>query len=118
MKVQLILATADATITSDLTTMLSNIRNYSEVHSVVDGPYIADPVAGFTHQADPGSFLTIEFTNTSTGAVSYSWTFGNGSTSTLQNPVYTYTQPGTYTVVLTVQNIVGVSDTETKIITV
>ena len=118
MKVQLILATADATITSDLITMLGNIRNYSEVHSVVDGPYIANPVAGFTYKVDAANPLTIEFTNTSTYAVSYSWDFGDGNTSNSANPTHTYAASNTYTVKLTVTNIANVSDTKTENITV
>lgn len=112
MKVQLILATAEAIITSALITMLSNIRNYLGVHS------IANPVAGFTYEVDAVNSLTIEFTNTSTGAVSYSWDFGDGTNSISENPVYTYTAPGTYTVTLTVENIAGVSDTITQSIIV
>ncbi|WP_349238278.1 PKD domain-containing protein [Methanoculleus sp. 7T] len=40
------------------------------------------------------------------------WTFGDGGTSTEQNPRYRYTKPGTYTVSLTVTEPVG-SDTKT-----
>ena len=43
----------------------------------------------------------------------WDWTFGDGGTSTEQNPVYEYTAVGTYTVTLTVSNAYG-SDTETK----
>ena len=44
---------------------------------------------------------------------SWSWNFGDGGTSNVQNPSYSYTSPGTYTVSLTVSN--GIStDTETK----
>jgi PKD repeat protein len=45
--------------------------------------------------------LTVQFTNTSSNAVSYSWDFGNGTYSTQQHPVNVYTIPGTYTVTLT-----------------
>ena len=119
MKVQLILATADSTINSALITMLGNIRNFLVVHSVTDGPYIAAPVAGFTYEVDTANPLTIEFTNTSTYAVSYSWDFGDGSLADLTpNPTHTYTAPGTYTVRLIVQNIAGTSNTKTENITV
>lgn len=40
------------------------------------------------------------FTNTSTGASSYEWNFGNGVTSTQVNPAYIYPGPGTYIVCL------------------
>jgi len=42
----------------------------------------------------------IEFYNTSDGAVSYFWDFGDGETSTNINPLHTYTKPGTYEVAL------------------
>lgn len=49
--------------------------------------------------------LAVSFSNTSTGANSYNWDFGSGTTpSTVQNPSYTYTTPGTYTVLLTASN--------------
>lgn len=45
---------------------------------------------------------------------SWLWTFGDGTTSTEQNPSHTYTSSGTYTVTLYTSNIDGV-DSETKI---
>lgn len=36
------------------------------------------------------------------GPTSWNWTFGDGGSSTDQNPVYTYNVPGTYTVTLTI----------------
>ncbi len=59
---------------------------------------------------------TVQFTNTSTGATTYSWTFadgGTGQTSTAQNPVITYNTPGVYNVSLTASNGTA-SNTETK----
>jgi PKD repeat protein len=35
------------------------------------------------------------------------WDFGDGGSSTEQNPAHTYTATGTYTVTLTVSNTVG-----------
>lgn len=56
--------------------------------------------------------FTVNFTNTSTGGNTYFWNFGDGSTSTLQNPVHTYTAAGTYPVSLIVtNNPSGCSDT-------
>jgi PKD repeat protein len=52
--------------------------------------------------------------NTSTGTYTDSlWTFSDGKTSTDQNPTYTFTEPGSYTVTLTVTGPGG-SDTEIK----
>ena len=47
------------------------------------------------------SGLTATFTNKSSGATSYTWDFGDGGSSTDENPAYTYGADGTYTVTLT-----------------
>ena len=62
----------------------------------------------------PGNLpLTISFTNRSIGEDStHLWNFGDGTTSTELHPVHTYTTAGTYTVKLTVTNIIG-SNTKT-----
>ena len=46
--------------------------------------------------------------------MSWSWAFGDGNTSTVQNPVHTYRAPGTYTVNLTVSTASG-SDTLSRL---
>jgi len=51
---------------------------------------------------------TVTFTDNSTGgAVSWEWNFGDGNTSTLQNPTHTYTTAGSYNVALNVTNAGG-----------
>jgi extracellular elastinolytic metalloproteinase len=60
-----------------------------------------NPIAGFT--ATPAG-LTVSFANTSTGGSTNNWNFGDGNTSTQAAPQHTYTNPGTYTVTLTVKN--------------
>jgi PKD repeat protein len=58
--------------------------------------------------------LTVYFDEWSTGQVTaWEWDFGDGSTSTVQEPSYTYTRPGTYSVSLSVTGPYG-SDTEVK----
>lgn len=54
---------------------------------------------------------TIQFNNTSTGGTSYAWNFGNGGTSTLTNPTYTYNQNGLFNVQLIATNSFGCKDT-------
>jgi len=55
--------------------------------------------------------VTVNFTNLSTGFVeAWLWDFGDGYTSTEQNPTHIYKSEGTYTVSLTVSNSLG-SDT-------
>lgn len=53
--------------------------------------------AGFTFSIDE---LLVNFTNTSTGASSYEWDFGDGNTSQEENPANTYALAGTYSVSL------------------
>ncbi len=58
--------------------------------------------------------LSVAFTDLSTESpTSWSWNFGDGGTSTAQNPIHQYMSTGTYTVSLTATNSQG-SDTETK----
>jgi bacillolysin len=50
----------------------------------------------------------VQFLDYSTNApVSWAWDFGDGETSSLQNPTHTYAAEGTYTVTLTATNLVG-----------
>jgi PKD repeat protein len=73
------------------------------------------PVADFTSDKTSGySPLNVYFTDQSTNnPTSWSWTFGDETTSTQQNPSHIYNNPGQYTVSLAVTNTDG-SDTETK----
>ena len=73
------------------------------------------PVAAFYGSPTSGcASLTVSFYDQSTNdPTSWSWNFGDGGTSTLQNPTHTYTSKGTYTVTLTASNVCG-SDGETK----
>ena len=48
------------------------------------------------------------FNNQSTGATSYLWDFGDGNTSTAENPSHTYQDAGTYTVRL---QAIGIGET-------
>ncbi len=62
---------------------------------------------------------SVSFTNSSTGAVSYVWNFGNGQSSTQVTPdPVIYSAPGTYTVVLIATSADGCPDTATARITV
>ncbi len=73
------------------------------------------PVASFSFQS---SGLTVVFEDTSSGRPQqWRWNFGDGNTSTLQNPSHAYSEAGTYTVTLTVTNSIA-SDTRSEIISV
>ncbi len=76
---------------------------------------IGRPTAAFTADVTSGiKPLTVCFTDQSTGSItSWSWDFGDGGTSTQQNPSHTYSDAGDFTVSLTVTGPGG-SDTEVK----
>jgi gliding motility-associated-like protein len=71
--------------------------------------YSQAPVANFTGTPTAGcSPLIVNFQDLSTGSPnSWNWSFGNGNTSSLQNPTASYFTPGTYTVSLTSTNASG-----------
>lgn len=73
------------------------------------------PIAGFTADSTSGTApFVVSFTDSSTGAIdSWAWNFGDGGTSTEQNPTHTYSTPGSYEVTLTVTGPGG-SDTATQ----
>jgi PKD repeat protein len=61
----------------------------------------APPTASFSAPTTGCTNSQISFTNTSPGATSYSWNFGDNATSALPNPMHTYSVAGNYTVTLT-----------------
>lgn len=71
------------------------------------------PTANF-HASNVCQNATANFSNTSVGAISSSWDFGDAGTSTLTSPTHVYTSSGTYTVKLTVTNSNGCTDVLTK----
>lgn len=77
------------------------------------------PVPSFTYAVQTGNTKQINFTNTSTKCVTYSWNFGDGTAvSTETSPSHLYTAAGTYTVVLTGTGDTGATATKSIIITV
>jgi len=73
----------------------------------------AGPRAGFTFTV---SGNTVQFTDKSTGTgLTYSWDFGDGKGKFTQSPKHVYPDlTATYTVVLTVTDANGLTDTRTK----
>ena len=66
------------------------------------------PTANFAADVTANCFGKFNFTDLSTDIPqSYLWDFGDGNTSTEENPSHEYAVPGTYTVTLTVTNNVG-----------
>lgn len=111
-------------LSSDLDTIVGDSFDVGVEVSGSDGSLITRtrtvsiqrlPVADFTFNV---SGLTVVFDDTSTGRpTSWRWNFGDGNTSTLQNPTHTYASAGTFTVTLTARNSLG-EDTRSKIVAV
>ena len=71
---------------------------------------VSKPVVSFSSPSVRASCyppLTVQFANTSTGATTYFWRFGDGTTSTDINPVHTYTTTGVFDVTLIASNGAG-----------
>jgi PKD repeat protein len=63
------------------------------------GEVPCDIVADFSASPTSGEApLDVQFTDQSTGAEAWAWDFGDGGTSTDQNPLHQYAAPDTYTV--------------------
>lgn len=56
------------------------------------------PMALFDYQIDG---ITVQFTNYSTDATTFMWDFGDGNTSTDENPLHEYTESGNYIITFT-----------------
>lgn len=85
--------------------LLKRILTVLYLSAAISLPAFAQLKADFTIDKAGGcSPLTVQFTNTTTGAsagVKYKWDFGNGNGSGLESPGATYTQEKTFTVTLT-----------------
>jgi|GEM_PF-5265827 len=82
------------------TITMSVVDSYGNVGSCIFTVEILEPVpavASFDKEVDG---LTVTLTNTSSDAVSYLWDFGDGNTSTDENPVHTYDDGGMYDICL------------------
>ncbi|GEM_PF-859982 len=78
-----------------------------------------NPSAGFIHSTSLCSLSPIQYTDTSIapsgGSIAaWKWSFGNGDTSVLQNPVYNYPASGNFTVQLIAYSNTGCSDTASQ----
>ena len=103
---------------SPLTQMANNMlaNGYSTgINLVVNPTGEEEPIADFSaNKTTVAINETVSFSDESSFApTSWAWDFGDGTTSTEQNPTHSYAEVGTYTVQLTVENENG-SDTEIK----
>ena len=108
-------------------TVSLTVGTASIVDTAVKQNYITVEGAGgpdadfFASDTTPPANTPVQFTDNSDGGgstiKSWLWTFGDtlNSTSEDENPTFTYTVPGQYTVSLTITNNANDSDTETKV---
>jgi len=77
-----------------------------------------NPVAAFNATPSVTTIFnpTITFDNLSLGGTWYDWTFGDGGVSIVFEPVHTYSDSGSFPVVLIVTNNYGCKDTATKVV--
>ncbi len=96
----------------DLSSVVENSNACIKAFTDRDGAPEAAFVRDITSGASP---LTVSFFDASRNSpTDWVWDFGDGKTSTEQNPVHKYTKEGLYTVTLSVENEFGVNSTSRK----
>jgi PKD repeat protein len=89
--------------------------------TVVSAVSVSAPLAAFNGNPLSGSCTphTVFFTDMSTLPDEWDWDFGDGNTSTVQNPVHNYVAEGDFDVLLTVtDNVSGCTDTATTMVSI
>jgi chitodextrinase len=104
-----------ATVTVTAVAKADTTKSASAIVTVTVPP----PVAGFRFlPVTPIAGRAVSFRDASTGTpVTWSWNFGDGSTSTSRYPTHVYSKAGSYTVTLVAGNAGG-SSTSTRTVTV
>jgi len=89
-------------------TTINTIVNHKNSRACLGSSCLLAPAVEFTASSTFSCTGEVAFTDLSTNEPSgWTWNFGDGNTSNLQNPIHTYQASGTYTVQLTVVNAVG-----------
>lgn len=86
--------------------------------SCKDDVPVPDPIASFQFAVSTENWKEVTFTNYSQNAESYSWNFGDGQSSTDENPTHIFADAGNYTVTLTATNKDNVSKEFSETITI
>lgn len=107
--------------TADISQVTVNNTSTATFSNLIAGDYVlmasaglnTSPSASFSMNASSGNPpLTVKFSDLSTGfPTSWSWDFGDGNTSNIENPVHTFVTVGNYTVNLTAVNGNGTNST-------
>lgn len=97
---------------------------YSVIVTNAAGCSVADTITLFVNPPATANFgwtsvgNTYTFIDSSSTATGWSWNFGDGNSSTLQNPVYTFSGPGVYQVTLLITGTSCSDDSVTKTIVI
>ncbi len=96
----------DSSGSYDVCLTVSDICGDSTICKIVSVENCTLPIANYNYQVDN---RIVTFSNTSTGdsSIAYLWNLGDGTLSTLENPVHTYDSLGDYAVCLTVSDSCG-----------
>jgi PKD repeat protein len=95
------------------------INAFQAIQDLTPGDPNESPTAGFTYSCnDLDCTFTDQSTDSDGSIVSWSWTFGDGGLSTLQNPSHTYACSGDYTVTLRVTDDGGRSGIDSQTVSV
>ncbi|HZF99389.1 MAG TPA: choice-of-anchor L domain-containing protein [Chitinophagales bacterium] len=81
---------------------------------------LPSPSADFrvTRTFAEGSLFTYAFTNATLNATGYSWSFGDGTTETVADPIHAFPDYGQYQIVLTAYNDFSCTDTAMRFIAI
>jgi len=103
------LYTVSLTVTDEYGSDTMTRNNYIAIDMPPTAEFVSNIQSAYIHD-------NIQFTDQSTSygtITSWQWDFGDGNTTTVQNPVYSYAATGNYTITLTVTDEFG-SDTQIK----
>lgn len=102
---------ADWNLEDDPEPCVDLVRGQAEDYTILVSQSTDPPTAGFSVSATTVCSGIVDFTDASSGIpTNWYWEFGDGNTSTQQNPTHTYTSSGTFSVTLITSNVFG-SDT-------
>ncbi|MCU7548857.1 PKD domain-containing protein [Chitinophagaceae bacterium LB-8] len=85
-------------------TLIVNGKTCPDTITIDDVVYIKPPIPSFSFINSCDDKFTKNFTDKSVGALTWEWTFGDGSGSKERNPSHTYASPGNYSVKLDISN--------------